>query len=90
MYRAPGPIQFYSAGARDLNMTLMYELLGIEGAEAITGIVHAYTIKLLANVVVLVAHECCRLDKLPGQYNSIVRLQVQSTGTDWSVLYELI
>jgi hypothetical protein len=37
MYRAPGPIQFYSAGARDLNMTLMYELLGIEGAEAITG-----------------------------------------------------
>eukprot|EP00611_Tribonema_gayanum_P020227 TRINITY_DN3650_c0_g1_i4.p1 TRINITY_DN3650_c0_g1~~TRINITY_DN3650_c0_g1_i4.p1 ORF type:complete len:389 (+),score=166.70 TRINITY_DN3650_c0_g1_i4:1285-2451(+) len=28
VYRAPGPIQFYSAGARDTNMTLMYELLG--------------------------------------------------------------
>jgi hypothetical protein len=33
MYRAPGPIQFYSAGARDTNMTLMYELMG-DGADA--------------------------------------------------------
>ncbi|KAG5178774.1 pyrophosphate--fructose 6-phosphate 1-phosphotransferase subunit beta [Tribonema minus] len=32
MYRAPGPIQFYSAGARDTNFTLMYELLG-DGAD---------------------------------------------------------
>ncbi|CAM9151356.1 unnamed protein product [Choristocarpus tenellus] len=35
MYRAPGPIQFYSEGARNSNMTLMYELLG-EKAEAST------------------------------------------------------
>ncbi|CBJ31829.1 RecName: Full=Pyrophosphate--fructose 6-phosphate 1-phosphotransferase subunit beta; Short=PFP; AltName: Full=6-phosphofructokinase, pyrophosphate dependent; AltName: Full=Pyrophosphate-dependent 6-ph [Ectocarpus siliculosus] len=35
MYRAPGAIQFYSEGARNANMTLMYELLG-EKAKALT------------------------------------------------------
>lgn len=34
-YRAPGPIQFYGAGSRDINYTLLYELLG-EKAEHIT------------------------------------------------------
>ncbi|CAM9173104.1 unnamed protein product, partial [Sphacelaria rigidula] len=33
MYRAPGPIQFYSEGARNANMTLMYELLGEKAKE---------------------------------------------------------
>ncbi|CAM9430307.1 unnamed protein product [Discosporangium mesarthrocarpum] len=35
MYRAPGPIQFYSEGSRSVNLTLMYELLG-EKAEILT------------------------------------------------------
>lgn len=35
MYRAPGAIQFYSEGARNANMTLMYELLG-DKAKALT------------------------------------------------------
>lgn len=35
MYRAPGAIQFFSEGARNANMTLMYELLG-DKAKALT------------------------------------------------------
>ncbi len=33
VYRAPGPIQFFSAGSRDMNFTLLYELLGEEAGE---------------------------------------------------------
>ncbi len=33
LYRAPGPIQFYSTGSRDINFTLLYELLGEEADE---------------------------------------------------------
>ncbi len=33
VYRAPGPIQFYCAGSRDINFTLLYELLGDKAEE---------------------------------------------------------